>query len=233
MHPNPSFRGVDEAALLAFVRARSFGMLTVAHPTEPTAPPLAAHIPFRVMALDRDPGDIAQDGTAPLAVEFHLVRSNPIARALAQDAAEARPLGALIAVSGPDAYVSPDWYGLGPDQVPTWNYVAAHLRGSIALLPPERLRPHLDAVSAAFEGRLAPKPPWTLDKTSPGFFEKLARQIVPAQMRVEQLDGTWKLNQNKPLEAQRSAAAGIESAGVGSSAAIEIATLMRSALDDP
>lgn len=220
MHPNPSFRGVEEDAILAFARARGFGMLTIADPVDATAPPLAAHIPFRLLA--------PPDETAAWTVEFHLVRSNPIARALAIG-----PLGALIAISGPDAYVSPDWYGAGPDQVPTWNYVAAHLRGQIERVPAERLRPHLDAVSAAFEARLAPKPPWTLDKTSAGFFEKLSRQIVPAQMQVAQVDGTWKLNQNKSLEARRNAATALAEAAFGSSHAVEIAELMRTALDDP
>jgi len=44
----------------------------------------------------------------------------------------ARPLpaSAVLIVSGRDAHVSPDRYGL-PDQVPTWNKVAVHLRGHL------------------------------------------------------------------------------------------------------
>jgi len=58
-------------------------------------------------------------------VHAHLVRSNPIAQCL-----RAGERKAVLAVSGPDAYVSPDWYARMPDQVPTWNYVAVHLRGT-------------------------------------------------------------------------------------------------------
>ena len=51
--------------------------------------PLVSHVPF-----------LLGEGEA----EMHLVRSNPLARALA-----AGPLPALLAVTGPDGYVSPDW----------------------------------------------------------------------------------------------------------------------------
>ena len=58
----------------------------------------------------------------------------------------------MLAVSGPDSYVSPDWYGTGTaDQVPTWNYVAVHIRGTLRRRADETLRAHLDALSARFE----------------------------------------------------------------------------------
>ncbi|MBX2853742.1 MAG: FMN-binding negative transcriptional regulator [Rhodobacteraceae bacterium] len=212
MHPNPAFRQTPQAEALIFARARGFGVLTIAAPGEA---PLAAHIPF---VLDAD-GEVAG---------FHLVRSNPIARALTGGESSQ----ALLVVSGPDAYVSPDWYGLGPDQVPTWNYVAVHLRGTMRLLDPSNLRAHLDEASAMFEARLAPKPPWRVDKMSPDFYDRLARQIIPAELTVEQVDATWKLNQNKPVEARGLAAEAISEARVGSAASIEIARMMRRSLDE-
>jgi transcriptional regulator len=139
MHPNPVFRSGTEAAALAMARARSFGILSV----NGTAGPLAAHVPF-----DLGEGEVF----------FHLARSNPIAHA-------ALPAAAVLMVSGPDAYVSPDWYGV-EDQVPTWNYIAVHLRGVLEPLPPEALRPHLARLSHHMEAQLAPKPVWTMDKMS-------------------------------------------------------------------
>ena len=55
----------------------------------------------------------------------------------------------------------------------------------------------LDDLSAQEEARLAPKPPWTRHKMSPGRFETMTRAIVGARMRVERLEGTTKLSQNK------------------------------------
>ncbi|MFQ5624677.1 MAG: FMN-binding negative transcriptional regulator, partial [Paracoccaceae bacterium] len=195
MHPNSAFRRASEVRNLAFAAERGFGMLTLAGPDGP----LAAHIPF-----------LLRDGR----IEAHLARSNPILRVL--DTSKA----ALLAVSGPDAYVSPDWYRL-EEQVPTWNYVAVHLRGQLERRPQAELRGHLERLSARFEADLAPKPPWLLDKLSETAFARLARMIVPVGMTVENVDGTWKLAQNKPDAARLSAADALEAT------AAEMAALMR------
>ena len=52
-----------------------------------------------------------------------------------------------MAVNGPDAYVSADWYA-SPDQVPTWLYQAVHLTGPVRALHGDELGPHLDVLSA-------------------------------------------------------------------------------------
>ena len=174
MHPNPAFRRTARDRNLAFARARGFGLFAVSAPDGP----LLSHIPF---LLD-DAGQTA---------ELHLIRSNPIV-ALAKDT-----VPAVLAVSGPDGYISPDWYGL-PDQVPTWNYVAVHLRGVLEPVSPGDMHAMLDRLSAAFEARLAPKRPWTSAKMSPGTMDRMMRQILPFRLRIATVDGTWKLNQNKP-----------------------------------
>ncbi|MGZ9809267.1 FMN-binding negative transcriptional regulator [Pseudoroseicyclus sp. H15] len=181
MHPNPVFHTRSPEANLAFARQRGFGTLAVAVAGEP----LLAHVPF-----------VVTEGE----VEAHLLRSNPIARALL-----AAPLRARLAVTGPEGYVSPDWYGL-EDQVPTWNYVAVHLTGELELRPADELRAHLDRLSAEFEARLAPKPPWLTAKMPPDLLARMMRSIVPVRLRVAEVDGTWKLGQNKPEPARLSAA---------------------------
>jgi transcriptional regulator len=202
MHPNPAFRQSAPARNLAFARARGFGLLSV----NGAEGPLASHVPFL----------LSEDGRQ---AELHLVRSNPIARAL-----EA-PLPALLAVSGPDGYVSPDWYGLGLDQVPTWNYVAVHLRGRIEALPHETMRAHLDRVSNWFEA-LLPKAPWRTEKMPEDALARMMRQIVPCRLAIERINGTWKLNQNKPEAARLRAAEAMEGAGAGMEKAA-LARLMR------
>jgi len=203
MHPNPAFRQDPREKNLAFARARGFGILTVNGPEGP----IAAHIPF----LLNDDASFA---------EMHLARSNPIARA-------ALPAPALITVSGPDAYISPDWYGPHsevPDQVPTWNYIAVHLRGTLEPLPDGALRPHVDALSAEHEGRIAGKRPWTSAKMTEGALPRMLRMILPFRFRVTSVEGTWKLNQNKTPEIRARAAQALSR---GDPAAQAIATLMK------
>ncbi|RGP37347.1 FMN-binding negative transcriptional regulator [Pseudotabrizicola alkalilacus] len=198
MHPNPTFRTTEHAAILAFARAQGFGMLTLNGPEGP----LAAHVPF-----------VLSEGGA--ALDLHLARSNPIARA-------ALPGPALLAVQGPDAYISPDWYGPHsqvPDQVPTWNYIAVHLRGTLHPLPPEALEPHLDAISAEQEARLLPKKPWTSTKMSDDAMPRMMRMILPFRLQISDLQGTWKLNQNKSPEVRARAAAALRQRGGQSDAA--------------
>ncbi len=185
MHPNPAFRQTPEAERLAFARARGFGMLAVSGVDGAGLDgPLLAHVPFL----------IAEDGAS---VELHLVRSNPVLAAL--------PAPAVLAAMGPEAYVSPDWYGV-PDQVPTWNYVAVHLRGRLVTLPEHTLEPMLDRLSAAFEARLAPKRPWTSAKMTDGVMARMMRAIVPCRLEITSTEGTWKLSQNKPAEVRLRAA---------------------------
>jgi transcriptional regulator len=182
MHPNPTFHSQNSTKDIAFVRDRAFG--TVMVNGDPV--PLAAHVPVL----------LSEDGREVL---IHLVRSNPIARALKT------PLPARITVTGPDAYISPDWYGVA-DQVPTWNYVAVQLTGVLELLPQEDMRRVLDIQSAHYETRLDDKTPWTTDKMTPEVLDKMMRMIVPCRMSVEDIAATWKLGQNKDPDVRKRAA---------------------------
>lgn len=202
MHPNPVFHDAAQARNLAFARARSFGVLAIST----DAAPHLSHVPFLLNA----------EGTA---ADLHLVRSNPIARM------GEGPFAATIAVSGPDSYVSPDWYGVA-DQVPTWNYIAVHLSGTFVRLPQETMRDMLDRQSAGFEGRLTPKTPWQTRKMTPEVLDKMMRMIVPFRFTVTGIDGTWKLGQNKPEAVRIVAARELAQHGIGSEIA-HLAALMR------
>ena len=209
MHPNPVYRNASCKSNLEFAKERGFGVLAVGGENAGQSPHLS-HIPF-----------ILADGGG--AVHAHLVRSNPIAQCL-----RAGGRKAVLAITGPDAYVSPDWYAGMPDQVPTWNYVAVHLRGTLRLRPEETLRAHLDALSARFEEALRPKPPWRTTKVAPERLAAMMHAIVPIELAIETVDGTWKLNQNKPREVRLNAAEHVATQGFGQESAL-LAALTREA----
>jgi transcriptional regulator len=131
-----------------------------------------------------------------------------------------------MAVNGADAYVSADWY-VSPDQVPTWLYQAVHLTGTVRKLSDDELGPHLDALSAKFESRLAPKPPWVSSKMTAGRLDAMKKAIVGLVMTVEEVEGSFKLNQHKS-ETDYAAVAGAL-ASQADAGAQEIAQLMREA----
>jgi transcriptional regulator len=206
MHPNPVFRQEPEARALEFAAERGFGVLPAVGPEGV----LAAYVPF-----------VLESRT----LTAHLVRSNPVARRLRDGPAEA-----LMIVWGPDGYISPDWYG-EPDKVPTWNYVAVHLRGSLSLLPEDRLRAELDRLSHQFESKLLPKPLWTTGKVTEETMGKLLRQIVPVELSVATVESTFKLNQNRGEAARVNAAEALEQGGTPGMETAVLAALMREARD--
>jgi transcriptional regulator len=205
MHASPLFRLTDDADLAALVAARGFAVIAVAGP----GAPLIAQAP------------VLLDGRR---LRFHLARSNPATAALLDGAA------AVAVVPGADAYISPDWYGID-DQVPTWNYRSVEVEGPVARLDEAALVGLLDDLSARFEARLAPKPPWTRAKMSPGRFEAMLAAIVGFEMTAVRLEGVSKLSQNKPAPAIGQAAAALAERSEPGSA--EIAALMAALTRQP
>ena len=175
MYTPPIFKP-DRAASLAFAEARGFGTVCASDGTRPIASSLPFHLAY------------ADDGT-PHAL-FHVARQNPLAK-LADGMSSW-----VMAVNGADAYVSPDWYA-SPDQVPTWLYQAVHLTGTVRQMPDSELGSHLDALSAKFESWLVPKPPWTSSKMTAGRLDAMKKAIVGLVMTVEEIEGSFKLNQHK------------------------------------
>jgi transcriptional regulator len=175
MYAPPMFKS-DRAAGLAFAQARGFATVCAFDGNKPIASPL----PFYL--------DYADDGTPRAA--FHVARGNPLIR-LADGAS-----CWMLAVNGADAYVSPDWY-VSADQVPTWLYQTVHLSGTVRKLSDEELAMQIEALSAKFEQRLAPKPPWTSSKMTAGRLDAMKKAIVGLVMNVEEVEGSFKLNQHK------------------------------------
>ena len=188
MHPNPKFRWQDRDAMRDFVRAIGFGQLFAATPDGPRV----AQVPVVFESDD--------------VLAFHIARGNGIARHL--DGATG-----LFSVLGPDGYVSPDWYGLGPDEVPTWNYVAVELEGHVTRMSRDELLVQIDALSHANETPLAPKPEWRRDKADPAKIDKMLDAIIGFRLRVTAWRGTTKLGQNKPEAARLAAADALEAQG--------------------
>ncbi len=61
---------------------------------------------------------------------------------------------------------------------------------------------------------------------SPGVADRMMRGITPCRMQVRQIDGTWKLNQNKPEDVRHRRADRMAANPMGSEVAA-MATLMR------
>jgi transcriptional regulator len=81
--------------------------------------------------------------------------------------------------------------------VPTWLYQTVHLTGTVRKLSDEELAVQIEVLSAKFEAWLAPKPPWTSSKMTAGRLDAMKKAIVGLVMNVEEVEGSFKLNQHK------------------------------------
>ena len=176
MYVNSAFK-IDDETAWAFVEARGFGAVVAIDGGKP----VAAHVPLMVTGTGTE-----------RKIEFHVARANPIHTVIATSP------NVTVIVSGADAYVSPDWY-VSTDQVPTWNYMAAHAWGTAAAMPPERAHAHVERMSLAFEARLAPKKPWSTSKMTEQRLAMMLRAIVPIEIAVAGLEASFKLSQNKTV----------------------------------
>lgn len=194
MHPNSSYHEVSFEENFKFACQRGFGNLVVSLGID-SSELLIASIPF-----------VAEGKCSPTGcdkLKAHLVRSNPLAEFLSKiEFEEIDKVGCTLIVSGPDCYVSPDWYGID-DQVPTWNYISIQIKGFVKLLPEEELVPVIDALSTNFESRMeAIKSVWTTSKMDGKKLNMMTKAIVPIEISVTDVKGTWKLGQLKPQEAR-------------------------------
>lgn len=196
MHPNRHFRYHDQSFSNAMIDSVGFGMIFCETPEGPRV----AHSPL----LATDCG----------LVRFHLARGNAISCHLPGSRA-------LLVVNGPDAYVSARWYS-DPDQVPTWNYVAVEMEGTVRAMERDGLVSLLEALSERQEAQIKEGTPWTMDKLSDKHREGLLRSIIGFEMEVEHWRETAKLSQNKSAEVLDEVVAGLEKQGEH-----ELAELMR------
>lgn len=179
MYMPPAFRLDDRAAALEVMRAHPFVVLIAA--TGPGAVEIT-HLPILV--------DSAGDA---LVLRGHVSKANPMAGLIAGSTA----VRATAVFSGPQAYVSPDWYQT-ENQVPTWNYVAVHATGTLAHVDdPVAVEALLADLSAEHEAVLAPKRPWTMGKMVPGTVARMMKGITAFRMTVDLLEAKAKLSQNK------------------------------------
>lgn len=106
----------------------------------------------------------------------------------------------LVVFSGPDSYISPRDYVTR--QLPTWNYIRVHARGLVSVsVVGDKILDDIDELVAHLE---SDENPWQINRADPRV-RKLAPLISRIQIAVSDLEGRFKLSQEK-CEADRRAA---------------------------
>ncbi|MDA1055370.1 MAG: FMN-binding negative transcriptional regulator [Planctomycetota bacterium] len=177
MYIPSKFAETNLATLHEFIDCHSFATLI----TNGDVGWVASHLP---LLLDRDAG-------AQGKLIGHMARANSQWKDV--DGREA-----LVIFHGPHAYISPRWYEAA-NVVPTWNYVAVHVYGSLHLAsdPAQLLRTLRETVTKYEDGA---SEPWSLDKPDDQFIEGLLDSIVGFEIEITRIEGKWKLSQNHTPE---------------------------------
>ncbi|MDT7624966.1 MAG: transcriptional regulator, partial [Pseudonocardiales bacterium] len=107
---------------------------------------------------------------------------------------------ALAIVRGPDAYVSPSWYASKTEHgrvVPTWNYITAHVYGSVTVHDdPVWVEQLVRRLTDLHEARRAA--PWSVDDAPGKFIAGQLRAIVGIELTISRVEAKFKLSQNRP-----------------------------------
>lgn len=183
------FNETDPEHIAALIDSHPFGTLI----TAPQGVPFVSHLPF---LFDRSAG-------AQGRLLGHLARANPQWQHVAAG-------GEILAVfQGPHAYVSPSWYA--SPGVPTWNYAVVHIRGKPRLIESEsELGALLEQLTHAHESCM--DIPW-----QPGLAgerrAKLPGMIVGFEIEITDIQGKFKLSQNRPTEDRQRVAAALSQSG--------------------
>ncbi len=188
MYIHPAFQ-MNEDEALAHLHRQAFGLVVV--PMRDAAP-VAVHVPFVLRVQSDDKRQI----------EFHVARNNELHQ---QISAETK---GLLVSQGPDAYISPDWYGV-PEQVPTWCYTSVHVTGTLRLMPEAYNLEHVERLSAKFEERLSPKQSWSVSSVSGQKRSALLKAIVTIKLDIEAIEAQKKLIQHKGETENRGAIEGL------------------------
>ncbi len=134
---------------------------------------------------------------------------------------------ALFIYHGPHAYISPRWYTDAHKQVPTWNYVTAHVYGTTRIIQEgDELEALVASLAERFEAGVAT--PWKLSTEEPANRARL-KGIVGFELRASSVQIKLKLNQNHSQPNLEGAIAGLRA--TGSEEAAALAALMQKELD--
>lgn len=172
MYTPPHYSNDDIEEIKDFLRNNSFGILINIVDNKPWG----THIPLE-LETDDEGNDI---------LVGHIAKANPQWKYFKDDAE------VLCIFNGPHAYVSSSWYK--EEEVPTWNYIAVHVYGTLKILTEEETMASMHRLVDKYEQ--SSKNPISLNNLS----SKTLRQVkgvVGFKVAVSDIQATYKLSQTR------------------------------------
>lgn len=185
-------RNMELASIMEFIKHHGFGIIV----SQWSGKLLASHIPMEL-----------QDESKLLG---HISRANPQWK----NFETGREVLAIF--SGPHTYISSSWYD--HENVPTWNYMAAHVYGNIRIIEGDELLDSLKSLVDKYE--VGSQNPLSVEKMSPDYIQKSLKGIVGFEISITSMEASYKLSQNRDKKNQLSIINELEKKGDASSASV-------------
>ncbi len=169
----------DKARIYQFIRDNGFGILF----SHQGPGPMASHLPF-VLCEDPKGEDLILGHMAKANEQWRHADGNDV----------------LVVFHGPHSYVSPTWYR-EDDVVPTWNYAAVHVYGTFEAVKDGRETADIVGKIVDYYESFLPEP-WEADFESE-YNRKLIKGVAAFRVRINRVEGKWKMGQNRPSRQRR------------------------------
>lgn len=182
------YKNTNQNDIEQFISENSFGILV--NQTEGKL--WATHIPLEL--------DVNEKGEKVL--YGHISKENPQWKGFAEND------NVLAIFSGPHAYISSSWYDF--ENVPTWNYSAVHIYGTIKIIEGEPVVAHLSKLVDKYEAKS--ENPVSVERFSKKTMLQ-TRGIVTFEIAITEIQATRKLSQNRDEKNFRNIISELEKTG--------------------
>jgi transcriptional regulator len=194
MYNPPAFKEEDLNRQHQLIRDHPLGLLISSGADGPQASPLPFHLVL--------------EGSPFGCLHGHLSRANPHWKSL--DGHEV-----LVVFQGNNAYVTPSWYPAKSEHgkvVPTWNYVMVQVRGTVRVIGDhEWLRRQITRLTHDHETPRSE--PWHVTDAPASFVDAQINRIIGLVIEIRQIEGKWKVSQNRSAADRRGVVAGFTESG--------------------
>ncbi len=172
MYISENYKNENQQEIIDFLETNSFGILI----NQTDGKPWATHIPMILGKSD--------DGKSILS--GHISKANPQWKSFVSDHI------VLAIFTGPHSYISSSWYQ--KENVPTWNYLAVHIYGSITILEGEAVISSLKKLVDKYE--MGSENPVRVEELSQKTMREVAG-IVAFEIEIESIEAIKKMSQNR------------------------------------
>jgi transcriptional regulator len=152
------------------------------------------------------------------ALRGHIARANSLWKAVQAGSS------VLAVFTGAQHYISPNWYPsklADGKAVPTWNYAAVHVRGSIRFIEDAGwLRQLVEALTDVHEGNRADR--WHVSDAPAKYIDSMLQAIVGFEINITGIEGKFKGSQNRSLADRTSVAGQLREEGLSTEALREL-----------